>query len=137
MSYSYIVKNLLICHTVQMICDNKKCHNQILKIMHNRTPWPETINDAAERIISIMDEKEKKKVQSIPEDKLEKLYFGLGMYVRNELGLHEGNDVLMKACAISEHGDFESLFFLNDTDSASRVILEEIWNRLNPITIET
>jgi hypothetical protein len=104
--------------------------------MHNRTPWPETINDAAERIISIMDEKEKKKVQSIPENKLEKLHFGLGMYVRNELGLLEGNDDLIKACAISKYGDFESLFFVNDTDSAANVILEEIWNRLNAVTSE-
>jgi len=84
-----------------------------------------------------MNENEKKKVRSIPETKLQKLHFGLGMYVRNELGLHEGNEVLIKACAISEHGDFESLFFLNDADSASHVILEEIWNRLNTITPDT
>lgn len=104
--------------------------------MNNRTPWPETINDAAEWIISIMDEKMKRKVQSIPEDKLEKLHFILGMYVRNELGLLEGNDDLIKACAISKYGNFESLFFINDTDSAADVILEEIWNRLNAVTID-
>jgi hypothetical protein len=105
--------------------------------MHNRSPWPQTINAAVERIIAIMDDDEKEKVKSIPESELQKLYFSLGLYVRNELGLHEGNDDLIKACAISKYGDFESLFFLNDVDSASRVILEEIWNRLNPITTET
>ncbi|NTV05964.1 MAG: hypothetical protein HGA59_05580 [Chlorobiaceae bacterium] len=105
--------------------------------MHNRSPWPQTINGAAERIIAIMNDTEKKKVQSIPESKLQKLHFGLGKYVRNELGLLEGNDVLIKACAISRYGSFEGLFFHDDADSASRVILEEIWNRLNTITPDT
>jgi hypothetical protein len=104
--------------------------------MHNRSPWPQTINGAAERIIAIMNDKEKKKVRSVPEEELQKLHFSIGMYVHNELGLLEGNDDLIKACAISEYGDFESLFFLNDADSASRVILEEIWNKLNTITPE-
>ncbi len=81
--------------------------------MHNnRSPWHETINGAAERIISIMNDKEKNKVSSIPEGKLQKLRFVLGIYLRNELGLHEGNDA----------------------DSATDVILETIWSRLNSIT---
>lgn len=51
--------------------------------MHNnRSPWPETINGAAERIISIMTDKEKNKVCSIPEGKLQKLRFVPGMYYR-------------------------------------------------------
>jgi hypothetical protein len=105
--------------------------------MHNRSPWPQTVDAAAERIISIMNDKEKNKVSSIPEGKLQKLRFSLGRYLHNELGLLEGNDALIKACAISEHGIFESLFFHNDADSASDVILEAIWNRLNTITPET
>jgi hypothetical protein len=102
--------------------------------MHNRSPWPQTINDAAKRIISIISEKEKQKVRAIPENELQKLRFVIGMYIHNELGLYEGNDALMKACAISEHGDFESLFFLDDAESASSVILEAIWDRLNTPT---
>ena len=105
--------------------------------MHNRSPWPQTVNAAAERIISIMNEKEKKTVTSLPEGMLQKLRFSLGRYINNELGLLEGNDALIKACAISEHGNFESHFFLNDADSASNVILEAIWNRLNIITPDT
>ncbi len=105
--------------------------------MHNRSPWPKTINDAAERIIAIMNDKERTKVRSIPEGKLQKLRFSLGKYLHTELGLLEGNDALVRACAISEHGNFESYFFLNDADSASGVILEAIWNRLNRITPDT
>ena len=101
--------------------------------MHNRSPWPRTINDAAERIIAIMNDKERKKVASLPEGKLQKLRFSLGRYLHSELGLLEGNDALIKACAISKHGNFESLFFLNDADSASHVIQEAIWSRLNTI----
>jgi hypothetical protein len=105
--------------------------------MDNRSPWPKTINGAAERIIAIMNDKERKKVNSIPEGKLQKLRFSLGKYIHNELGLLEGNDTLMKACAISKYGNFESLFFLNDAESASDVILEAIWSRLNTITTYT
>ncbi len=99
--------------------------------MYNKTPWPQTINGAADRIIAIMNDQEKEKVRALPEAKLPKLRFSLGIYIRNELGLFEGNHALIKACAISEHGDFEGLFFLNDIDLASDVILEAIWNRLN------
>ena len=102
--------------------------------MHNRSPLPQTVNSAAERIISIMNEKEKKTVTSLPEGMLLRLRYGLGRYIHNELGLLEGNDALIKACAISEHGNFESHFFLNDADSASNVILEAIWSRLNTIS---
>ncbi len=101
--------------------------------MHNRSPWPLTVNAAAERIISIMNEKEKNKVCSVPEGKLQKLRFFLGRHIHNELGLLEGNDALIKACAIAEHGNFESRFFLNDADSASHIILEAIWSKLNKI----
>ena len=102
--------------------------------MFDRSPWPQTINSAVDRIVTIMSDKEKKKIQGIPASELPKLRFCLGMHINNELGLHEGNDALMKACALSEHGDFESLFFLNDIDSASGVIIEAIWNKLNRIT---
>ncbi len=105
--------------------------------MYNRSPWPQTINDAAERIIAIMNDKERIKVSSIPEGKLQKLRFSLGRYLYSDLGLLEGNDALIKACAISEHGIFESHFFHNDADSASDVILEAIWNRLTRHTIAT
>ncbi len=99
--------------------------------MHNnRSPWPQTINDAAERIIAIMNDKEKTKVRAVPEGKLQKLRFILGMPIRNELGLFEGNDALLKACAISKYGDFEALFFFNDVDSAYDVIVEAIWRKL-------
>jgi len=131
-SSSYIVDKIYW-HLIEykLICDNKNLLNPFSQIMYNRSPWPQTVNAAAEQIISIMSDKEKKKVSSVPEGKLQKLRFSLGRYINNELGLLEGNDALMKACAISEHGYFESHFFINDADSASDVILEAIWNRLN------
>lgn len=132
--FIYSSRNLLACHRVRMICNNKKTIAILFLIMHNRLPWPQTINDAAERIIAIMNEHERTKVRAISEDKLKKLCFSLGVYVRHELGLFEGNDALIKACAISEHGDFESFHFLNDPDTASGVILEAIWNRLHTLT---
>ncbi len=64
---------------------------------------------------------------------MQKLRFSLGRYLYHELGLHEGNDALIQACAISEHGNFESHFFLNDTDSALDVIQNAIWSRLKRV----
>lgn len=105
--------------------------------MQYRSPWPQTINGAAERIIAIMNDEEKKKVKDIQEGEMAKLRFTLELFIVNELGLHEGNEALMKACALSKYGDFESVFFLDDADAASDVISEEVWNRLNSVRHDT
>ncbi len=99
--------------------------------MYNRSPWPDTINDAAERIISVMNDQQKKKLKETHEIELPRLRFGLGIYMRNELGLHEGNDSLIKACIRLKDVDFESSNFLNDIDTVSDVIIETIREKLN------
>ncbi len=93
--------------------------------------WPKTISDAVNRIIDTMSEKEKSSLRSTQFNELIKFHFCLGSFIRNEFGLNNGNDALMKACVRSRHNDFERLFFLNDPDEASGFIVEEVWKRLN------
>jgi hypothetical protein len=93
--------------------------------------WPETIGDAVDRIIDTMSENEKSSVRNTQCNELIKFHFSLGSIIRNEFGLNQGNDALMKACARSRQNDFERLLFLNDPDEASGFIVEEIWKRLN------
>ncbi|MBL8394611.1 MAG: hypothetical protein JNK99_07665 [Candidatus Accumulibacter sp.] len=50
------------------------------------------------------------------------LHFGLGMWIRNSLGLWKGNDELMQA--IKERN--QSIH----PDEASMVIVEAVWERL-------
>ena len=92
--------------------------------------WPKTIDDAIERVIASMSEKEKSELGNSPEKELINFHFGLGWVIRNEFGLYQGNDALLKACARSRFNTFESLIFMNDPDEASGFIIEEVWKRL-------
>jgi hypothetical protein len=96
--------------------------------------WPKTIEDAVERVLDSMSEEEKSELRDTHEKELINFHFGLGWVIRNEFGLYEGNDALLKACARSRHNAFERLLFMNDPDEASGFIIEEVWRRLNSST---
>ncbi len=99
--------------------------------MPDTSQWPRTIDDAVDRVLTFMTDEEKSDLRETDESELINFHFGLGWVIRNEFGLCEGNDALLKACARSRHNAFESLFFLNDPDEASGFIIEEAWKRLN------
>ena len=107
-------------------------HNYIL--MPDSSLWPRTIDDAIERIISGMSEEEKSELRNTPERELINFHFGLGWVIRNEFGLYQGNDALLKACARTRLNAFEKLLFMNDPDEASGFIIEEVWKQLNSVT---
>ena len=98
--------------------------------MPNTSLWPKTIDDAIERVIASMSEEEMNELRNAHEKELINFHFGLGWVIRNEFGLYEGNDALLKACARSRHNAFERLLFMNDPDEASGFIIEEVWKRL-------
>ncbi len=98
--------------------------------MPDRSRWPLTIDDAVERVIASMSENEKSQLRNSQEKRLIDFHFGLGWAIRNEFGLYEGNDALLKACARSRFNTFECLMFMNDPDEASGFIIEEVWKRL-------
>ena len=110
--------------------DLYSCKN--IQIMLNESQWPQTISSAVDWIISTLDENQKQLIQETKADDLIMLHFGLGMFIRNELGLYRGNDALMRDCTKSEGID-EKSYFAYDADTASGVLSEAVWKRLNKL----
>lgn len=94
--------------------------------------WPKTIKLAVERVIAKMSEEDKQKLRGSQKDELARFHFGMGVFIRNNFGLDEGNDSLMKACALTQHqGDSYNIFYHDDPDGASGVIINAVWKQLN------
>ena len=98
--------------------------------MPKKLHWPKTIKNATERIIAQMSEEEKRTLRGTKKEELAKFNFGMGVYIRNKFGLFDGNDALMKACALSQHGEIYNIFYGDDPDSAAGVIIEAVWKEL-------
>ena len=98
--------------------------------MPKKSHWPKTIKHATERIIAQMSEDEKRTLRGTNQEELAKFNFGMGVYIRNKFGLYDGNDALMKACALSQHGEIYNIFYGDDPDSAAGVIIEAVWKEL-------
>lgn len=92
----------------------------------NQKLWPVTIEEAAGVVIAALPETEAAKIAGMPESELINLHFGLGMWIRNNLGLWQGNDALMQALREREPGIHP--------DDASMLIIEQVWRRLREIT---
>ena len=98
--------------------------------MSKKSCWPETIKNATERIISQMSEEEKRTLRGTKKEELAKFNFGMGVYIRNKFGLVDGNDALMKACALTQYGETYNIFYGDNPDGAAEVIIEAVWNEL-------
>ena len=62
--------------------------------------------------------------RNLSEDELINLHINLGDYIRNEFGLWSGNDDLMSSCCkIAKMDKIHE-------DTASTIIIEELWKRL-------
>ena len=77
-----------------------------------------------------MSDEEKRTLRGTNKEELAKFNFGMGVYIRNKFGLFDGNDALMKACALSQHGEVYNIFYGDDPDSAAGVIIEAVWKEL-------
>ena len=97
--------------------------------MLNKSQWPETKSSAVDWIIASLDEKEKQIIRETKKADLSLYHFSLGINIRNQLGMHSGNDALMKDCAKSESVDDNSYLYY-DQDSASGILIEAVWKRL-------
>ncbi len=98
--------------------------------MKSMTIWPETINEAVERMIEVMSSTDKIEVLNTKEKELYRLLSSQGMLIGGILGLYNGNKALLKACALTRKSEIEQLLFLDDPEEASYIILEAIWKRL-------
>jgi len=88
-----------------------------------RKKWPRTVEEAVNRLIQEMSEEDRETLKNTPEKDLIMYHFSLGMWVRNEFGLWQGNEELLKSCATKEP-------FIHP-DDASSIIIEELWKKLN------
>ncbi len=79
---------------------------------------PETIDQAMRLLKSIIAKNEQDKIAAMPQRDLVMLHMGLGQWIRNNMGLWQGNDRLL--AAIDER----------DPDDASDVIIEAFWQGL-------
>jgi hypothetical protein len=80
--------------------------------------WPETIDEAVGVVIATLSDEEKAAIAAMAESELIGLHFGLGAWIRNNLGLWKGNRALLEATGEA------------DADDASMVIVEAVWKRL-------
>jgi hypothetical protein len=84
--------------------------------------WPVTIDEAVGVVIAALSEEERASIAGLAQAQLIGLHFGLGLWIRNSLGLGEGNDELMQAIRERDQSIHP--------DSASMVIVEALWERM-------
>jgi len=80
--------------------------------------FPKTVDAAVRTLRGLVASDELVKITLLKEDELVTLHFGLGQWVRNYLGLWEGNPELISATGA------------DDADGASEVIIRELWLEL-------
>ncbi len=85
--------------------------------------WPQTIDEAVDRLFQSMPEGEREQLRQMDKKELWELHFRLGLYIRNTFGLTEGNSALLRSCADTGHKIFHA-------DDASTLIMEAAWERL-------
>jgi hypothetical protein len=86
--------------------------------------FPETIEDAVERLHANMSLNDEVALASMSEEDLVDAHFALAYHIRNEFGLWRGNKVLLESCRIKSGS--------NDlhVDDASMVIVKMLWEKV-------
>jgi hypothetical protein len=80
---------------------------------------PSTIEKAVKYLLDRMPEADKETLKNTAEDDLIRFHFGLGMYIRNQLGLWGTNKKLLDSFSGVYH-----------PDDLSMEIIEAIWKEL-------
>jgi len=87
-----------------------------------RKAWPATIDEAVGVVIAALSDDERASIAALEQAELIGLHFGMGAWIRNNLGLWKGNDALMQAIRERDQAVHP--------DDASIVIVEAVWERL-------
>jgi hypothetical protein len=85
---------------------------------------PQTVEDAVERMLSLLSPKDKNSIAHMEEDQLHQLHPSVGVYIQRRFGLWSENKRLVKSCM--ELAGSERI----DGEDASAVIIKEIWKKL-------
>ena len=80
--------------------------------------WPATIDEAVGVVIATLSDEDKATISVMAESELIGLHMGLGAWIRNNLGLWNGNGALLQSTGQT------------DADDASMVIVVAVWDRL-------
>ena len=97
---------------------NSIAKNILEEAAEKKKKYPQTVIKAVDKLVSKLPKKERKKIARMKKKKLVNLHFGLGLYIRNNFGLWQGNDALKQDCG-TEH-----------EDDCSGVIIKALWERL-------
>lgn len=81
--------------------------------------WPCSLDDAIKICILTMTAQAKSELKNTSEQNLIMSHFGWAVNMRNEFGMWQGNDELIKSC----HS--------GNPDEASMVIVKAVWRALN------
>ncbi|WAK04588.1 DUF6794 domain-containing protein [Methylobacter sp. YRD-M1] len=81
---------------------------------------PETVDEAVDRLIVILEDEHKAVIASLREEDLIDLHFDLGLAIRNAFGLHEPDSKLLASCGIAH------------PDDAAGTIIQVLWRTLQP-----
>jgi len=73
-------------------------------------------------VIASLSDREKATIAAMAESDLIGLHFGLGMWIRNNLGLWQGNDALMQAIRARDQAIHP--------DDVSMAMIAAVWERL-------
>jgi hypothetical protein len=90
-------------------------------MMHHKK-WPTTIDEAVGIVVATLSDDERASIAALSKSELIGLHFGLGLWIRNNLGLWNGNEALMQAIRERDQAIHP--------DDASMVIVEAVWERL-------
>jgi hypothetical protein len=80
---------------------------------------PESVDEAIDRLMSILGAEEKATIAAMREENLIDLHFGLGMAIRNAFGLHEPGSQLLTSCGVAH------------PDDASEIFVKMLWRELS------
>ena len=86
--------------------------------MANETRHPATVAAAVSMLMTVVPSDQLDLIAKLDRSELSRLHFGLGMWIRNNLGLWEGNHALLKDAGAEE------------ADGASGVIIYALWEQL-------
>ena len=101
--------------------------------MAKKKKWPKTIEEAVDKLISVISEEDKCTIKATKKEDLISFHFSLGMYIRNEFGLWGDNKELLRDCGLRAYPDSpydDYILMLIHPDSASTEIIEALWEKL-------
>ncbi|MHB1379891.1 MAG: DUF6794 domain-containing protein [Desulfurivibrionaceae bacterium] len=92
--------------------------------------WPTTIDQAVEILLRIVPDEVKDRIARESESNVVgNRHFGLGLWIRNNFGLNQGNNALLwqiEACGSSRI----LMYFPQGADEISGIIVKAFWRRL-------